>query len=418
MSRRKNSFSKAIGHLKSTKIDEKLEVLHEIPTNNTTTLYTVVPGTVTRTDNLGKIPDHSTIDWDIDGSSGTDTSGLFDGAGNHKFISPPGDNSYILGPMSTMYYTYASPNTWTRIGYIRESDRRMVNLGTITGSLEDWDGTSTNFSSYGQLTLEQAQWFKNTAKKPDGYRAFYPGPPSSTPDAFGRYYCTITGTPLAQKDDLRDRAPIDLQSSDIMSAILDRLNKGKKLSKQEEEWLEDNAAQEEVSNALKQQIENPNKETANLLDKLGKAGETFARYLTNTLPDVIDNKYLGDKYVNSMIKKAEYQSDGTLLFGDNILGTTGKPTREGNNIIVPFNYDFNNNSKEFAKNKDNLNFLQRTLGRVVHAGLGPYSMDASPKLFGGIPIVGGAADLVLGSVFSKAIETGKAFGGSNTDQVN
>ena len=74
MSRRKNSFSKAIGHLKSTKIDEKLEVLNEIPTNNTTTLYTVVPGSNIRVDNLGKVPDHSTIDWDIDGSNGQDTS--------------------------------------------------------------------------------------------------------------------------------------------------------------------------------------------------------------------------------------------------------------------------------------------------------------------------------------------------------
>ena len=179
MGRKKNSFSKALGHLKSTKIDEKLEVLNEIPTNNTTTLYTVVPGSNIRVDNLGKVPDHSSIDWDIDGSNGQDTTGLFDGAGNHKFISPPGDNSYILGPMSSMYYTYASPSTWTRIGYIRASDRRMVNLGTITGSLADWDGTSTDFSSYGQLTLEQAQWFKNTAKKDGGYRAFYPGPPSS-----------------------------------------------------------------------------------------------------------------------------------------------------------------------------------------------------------------------------------------------
>ena len=35
MSRKRNTFSKAIGHLKSTKIDEKLEVLNEIPTNNT-----------------------------------------------------------------------------------------------------------------------------------------------------------------------------------------------------------------------------------------------------------------------------------------------------------------------------------------------------------------------------------------------
>ena len=120
---------------------------------------------------------------------------------------------------------------------------------------------------------------------------------------------------------------------------------------------------------------------------------------------------MGQKYVNGLIKKAEFRSDGTLGFGDNILGTTGKPTRQGNNIIIPFNYDFNNNRTEFANNKENLNLLQKTLGRVVHTGLGPYSMDASPALFGGIPLVGGAVDLALGAVFSKAIQTSKTFGG-------
>jgi len=129
------------------------------------------------------------------------------------------------------------------------------------------------------------------------------------------------------------------------------------------------------------------------------------------LPKVIDNKYLGDKYVNSMIKKAEYNG-GNIFFGDNILGTAGKPTRQGDTIIIPFNYDFNNNTKEFEQNKGNLNLLQKTLGRVVHAALGPYSMDASPALFGGIPIVGGVMDLILGGQFSKAIEIAKALGGA------
>ena len=401
MSRRKNTFSKAIRHLK------------ESPTNSTSGVYSAVPGTTTRTETeIGPTqPDHSTIDWEIDGPNGMDTSGIFDGAGNHKLISPQGDNSYILGPMASMHYNYASPH-WTRIGYIRQSDRRMVNLGTITGTLEDWDG-ETGFQSYGQLTLEQAAWFKHTAKKPDGYRAFYPGPPSSSPDAFGRYYCTITGTPLATHNPTvtTTKAPLDLNPEAIFAAIMDRINKGKQLSKQEEEWLASNDAQEAAKNAIKQQIENPDKETANLLEKLGKAGETFARYLTGTLPKVIDNKYLGDKYVNSMIKKAEYNG-GNIFFGDNILGTAGKPTRQGDTIIIPFNYDFNNNTKEFEQNKGNLNLLQKTLGRVVHAALGPYSMDASPALFGGIPIVGGVMDLILGGQFSKAIEIAKALGGA------
>ena len=56
------------------------------------------------------------------------------------------------------------------------------------------------FSSYGQLTLDQAKWFFNIQKAfgnsndPDtySYRAFYPGPPSQTQvDAYGRYPCIL-----------------------------------------------------------------------------------------------------------------------------------------------------------------------------------------------------------------------------------
>ena len=72
-----------------------------------------------------------------------DTTGLFNAGGDHskgeyvKTVEPPGDTSYILGPMAAMYYTWSYP--WTMIGYIRESDRRMVNLGRIDGKLSDWD---------------------------------------------------------------------------------------------------------------------------------------------------------------------------------------------------------------------------------------------------------------------------------------
>ena len=45
-------------------------------------------------------------------------------------VEPPGDTSYILGPMISMWYAWA--NT-TQIGYVRQSDRKMVNLGRISG---------------------------------------------------------------------------------------------------------------------------------------------------------------------------------------------------------------------------------------------------------------------------------------------
>ena len=110
MSRKRNTFSKAVKHLKSSKIEEKLQTLNEIPTMNTSGLYDLVPGALSRTEidkNNPTVPDYSTIDWDVDGEDGRDTSGLFDAEGNSLFVAPPGDNSYILGPMASMYYGWA-----------------------------------------------------------------------------------------------------------------------------------------------------------------------------------------------------------------------------------------------------------------------------------------------------------------------
>lgn len=178
-------------------IEEKLQLLNEIPVNNTGGLYTIEPEfTYQPPDEPGEVTRE--VDFDQDDSAG-DTTGLFDDDGTILTIEPPiteesPDRSFILGPMASMWYAWGN---FTQIGYIRESDRRMVNLGRITGQLKNWDGVS-NFNSYGQLTLEQAVWFRDTPKylnEYDNYRAFYPGPPSSTPDQYGRYLCTITGTP-------------------------------------------------------------------------------------------------------------------------------------------------------------------------------------------------------------------------------
>ena len=204
---RSNKFSRAIGHLKSTTIDEKLQLqlLSEIPTNNTQGVYTDEPErTVTTTLNPNLNP--LDLTQDDPAQNGRDTSGLFMPDGTILTEEPPGDTSYILGPMAAMYYTWSYP--WTQIGYIRQSDRRMVNLGRIDGKLSDWDGSVGNagsgtgtFSSYGQLTAEQALWFRDV-QKADGatnhpstynYRAFYPGPPSNIADQYGRYRCLITG---------------------------------------------------------------------------------------------------------------------------------------------------------------------------------------------------------------------------------
>ena len=243
---KKKTFSKLRNHLTSTELDEKAAVLENIsrmPTNNTAFVFsgdpsnpqgnsfeTIIDGETDETDyNVGENPTSYT--------EARDTTGLFNAGGNHaageyvKTVEPPGDTSYILGPMAAMYYTWSYP--WTMIGYIRESDRRMVNLARIDGKLSDWD-QSSGFSSYGQLTLDQAKWFFNIQKAfgnsndPDtySYRAYYPGPPSQTADAYGRYPCILTGVSKQKPNSHPNATPLDKQSGDNYSAMQAQADKG------------------------------------------------------------------------------------------------------------------------------------------------------------------------------------------------
>ena len=244
---KKRIFKKLRNHLTSTELDEKAAMLENItrmPTNNTAFVFqgdpsnpqgnsfeTITDGETDETDyNIGENPTSST--------EARDTTGLFNSGGDHskgefvKTVEPPGDTSYVLGPMAAMYYTWSYP--WTMVGYIRESDRKMVNLGRIDGKLSDWDGSSGNgssgsgtFYSYGQLTTEQALWFRDI-KKAFGntndpttysYRAFYPGPPSATPDAYGRYPCILTGISKVKPNTHPDSTPLDKQAGDNFSAM-------------------------------------------------------------------------------------------------------------------------------------------------------------------------------------------------------
>ena len=177
----KNSYRKALRHIKSKKIDERLELLSEIPTNATSGVYVDTPGQFVQDPDVDN-PQFSDHPPDLtQDDSATDTTGLFLSDGTILTAIPPGDNSYVLGPMMSMNYSWGN---FTQIGYVRQSDRKMVNLARITGTIEAWDGES-GFTSYGQLTLAQAQWFKDQSKS--DFYAFYPGPPSDGSDGSGRY---------------------------------------------------------------------------------------------------------------------------------------------------------------------------------------------------------------------------------------
>ena len=186
-----NRYTRALKQIKSKSIDEKLELLSEVPTNNSGGLYVDVPGVYTTppiTNPIGVTGTPVDLNQDGDGSEGydgQDTTGLFKEDGTVLTVIPPGDNSYILGPMISMWYAWAN---YTQIGYVRQADRKMVNLGRIVGELDDWDGSS-GFTGYGQMTVEQAAWYQ--AQSRQDYRAFYPGPPSNPADEFGRYLGSI-----------------------------------------------------------------------------------------------------------------------------------------------------------------------------------------------------------------------------------
>ena len=170
---RTNKFARARQHLRSTHLDEKIQMLSEIPTNNTTSYYQIEP------DVFETIPAVlAPLDLTADDAAllGKDTSGLFDEAGNSLAESPPGDNSYILGPMVSVYFP---DGDYTAIGYIQKDTRKVINLARIPGTISGWgiDGNVEGFTSYSQLTVEQALWYRDKLINGDTspYRVFYVG---------------------------------------------------------------------------------------------------------------------------------------------------------------------------------------------------------------------------------------------------
>ena len=241
---KRNKFKRALHHL------NKKNVVESAPTNSTLGVFSVIPSgvgpvgwtdrTFTKDASGNPLPKFEVADFTVGDNPETseealDTSGLFEADGvTVKTLTPPGDNSYILGPFSSMWYAWGN---FTTLGYIEQGTRKMVNLGTITGKLSDWNGSSIN--SYGQLTLEQALWFRDVPKfggidndpANHNYRARYPGPPSNTPDAYGRYLCVIAASREAGGTETRPGAPDnptqpgEMSSDDNFSAIMSKLKK-------------------------------------------------------------------------------------------------------------------------------------------------------------------------------------------------
>ena len=201
-------FSKIKKHSKSfSYLDEKIgrlnadiqnTLLKENPTNNTSSFNAVEP---TKTNNIDSIKVDTVLNLLADDHTkfGSDTSGIFDKHGRSVLIEPPGywrgtslDPFATLGPMIS-YYDPISDTTY--LGYVRENDRSMVNLGRISGKISNWD-QENNFTSYGQLSLEQAQWYYKEYNNNgvENYRVFYSGKSDST-DPYNRVFGKIISTP-------------------------------------------------------------------------------------------------------------------------------------------------------------------------------------------------------------------------------
>ena len=115
-----NRYTRALKQIKDKTLDEKLELLSEIPTNNAGGLYTDVPGEFVTPDPVQGLPRGADFEQYGDGEEGyegKDTTGLFLEDGTILVEEPPGDTSYILGPMISMWYAWAN---YTQIGYVRQ----------------------------------------------------------------------------------------------------------------------------------------------------------------------------------------------------------------------------------------------------------------------------------------------------------
>ena len=155
---------------------------------------------------------------------------------------------------------------------------------------------------------------------------------------------------------------------------------------------------------------------AKAAEQLGTAGKVFYDYLTNKLPDVIDNDYLGSEYVKSIFNDAQVNQLGTVTVGDNIVGTGGKATynSETNEVSIPFNYDFKTNDQEFS-DPSKAGYVSGPLGqfrKAVLNALGPYTADAQIAT----PIA--PLNSLAGIVFGTAIGVSKALGGAQQKKGN
>ena len=205
----RNKFKAAINHIKSTRIDEKIQRLNEAPTNNMSGVYDLsprgqrygeldpekifyanldgswppgVPGTPGERKYIrprgyweegpGTVPSvqhDEIIELDFSYDTQTDdprnTKTLIDETtGRVKTELPPNSRSFILGPLVDLYFHNHGNDNRTYVGYIQKDTREFVLLGYVhgrwgndnngdpirsdgfeTGSARVWNGQESGF---------------------------------------------------------------------------------------------------------------------------------------------------------------------------------------------------------------------------------------------------------------------------------
>lgn len=235
---KRNRYSRALKHLKSTELDEKLQRLNEGPTNSIGGVYALnppgfrvgipdppkvyypdadgnwpagipgTPGELSYTRPEGYWSGGS--DWDqqiatdftqnylLQDPTGKSTKGLIADDGTVLAKLPPGGQSFILGPIVDGFVPNHTSDAYTNIGYIQKDTRQFVLLARIQGQWKSnlngnypvWDGTSGKLTIYNaNFTLAMAEWIRDeilankyTSNVPYFYSGGVPQVPQSAAD--------------------------------------------------------------------------------------------------------------------------------------------------------------------------------------------------------------------------------------------
>jgi hypothetical protein len=223
-----NKFSKALRHLKSTELDEKIQSLNESPTNSIGGVYALnqpgfrlsreldppkvfypdvdgnwpagIPGTPGEpnyvrpagywdegpgTTAANPYDTLYTADWSysVQEDNPRNTETLIDpDTGYVRSELPPNSRSFILGPLVDLYFHNHSNDNRTYVGYVQKDTREFVLLGYVNGrwgndddgnliyqdgftSGRIWNGEQSGFTaSNSNFTFEMLQWFHNKLK--------------------------------------------------------------------------------------------------------------------------------------------------------------------------------------------------------------------------------------------------------------